>query len=968
MNIEDIFDLSNQKDLSIKMPEMVAGFEPKISSAPLITPEKAKSILTGITEFGASLGPGGGIADAAGFAANPFGEGKLPSFGENVLDTIAQFQQGNYVSGASKGLESALQALGTAGDTVQMAGIASGVGAIPALAIGAGMKLPLKAKRFLTGLDSIKTIPAKGEYTTDFTNLVKSFQEERPDIYNAATKMMNNNKLPEESIVKMINSRLNTSAKVTKAPTQQNLNFISDTSDSYNQKLLGKDYLRSNYEGSFERPIHFNSTIVAQDILSKNPDGLTGKEIYKQIKNAQIKDGGITDRELKDAGLDILKDSDAKFMLTPNNEFLVPVTKFDLNKYNQISRLYGPDVAEHSISGLTDLIPLNNSPIVSRSRFLSDHKNFKVQDNPDDFDQIPFGGSEPFRIRDATGPKMFEANQRIGGDAQSSEIIDYGMITINDPNSSFKPIHASEQFPKTLSDGNIAWSRVSIRVGPDGKKYLVPEEFQSDLHTKAQGTKGNLGKGYKLSKYEKLKLDEDYQEKSKIFDNVQKDLFDEIRKPFFNEHFSSSNPNYSGLPKDVSNEMKPNYSVFGESANDLIRLKELHEDAVIDYLASYPVIGSVWATNENFNSVSRRVSNINNKNPLQQNVLVNLEIQNRIPSIDKYVKEKDALADKLSKKGEDINLTSLMQKGVNADAKDFSQISQLDQRIVDLINPIDNDLGIKAHIYTGVWKTLANLKKDPDFKAFKQKREEAFGKTFYGQGASAKERQEYIKNAFFENADPDGSLELADHITLSFNDREFNDLINHMDIILDPVKFSYDVYQNVDYLHSIGKRTRFNVNKDTGKIKKYFDSKTNQDEAFQKTINFSDIPYSPLPGQSQWTKVLMRDLMRIAADKDLDGVVLPNAQAYKMAGGRDDKLITGYEKTTIPAFKEIAKEMDVDVEPIEWKGWTSGNHMHLMIPVNKDLSGLSVRGYKQGGQVGSLANINILDLGESLNG
>jgi len=285
MNIEDIFDLSNQKDLSIKMPEMVAGFEPKISSAPLITPEKAKSILTGITEFGASLGPGGGIADAAGFAANPFGEGKLPSFGENVLDTIAQFQQGNYVSGASKGLESALQALGTAGDTVQMAGIASGVGAIPALAIGAGMKLPLKAKRFLTGLDSIKTIPAKGEYTTDFTNLVKSFQEERPDIYNAATKMMNNNKLPEESIVKMINSRLNTSAKVTKAPTQQNLNFISDTSDSYNQKLLGKDYLRSNYEGSFERPIHFNSTIVAQDILSKNPDGLTGKEIYNYLED-----------------------------------------------------------------------------------------------------------------------------------------------------------------------------------------------------------------------------------------------------------------------------------------------------------------------------------------------------------------------------------------------------------------------------------------------------------------------------------------------------------------------------------------------------------------------------------------------------------------------------------------------------------------------------------------------------------
>ena len=213
MGVEDIFDLSDQRDVPIKIPEMVAGFKPKISSAPLINPETAQSIFTGLVDFGASLGPGGGIADAAGIAPDPFGEGKLPSFGENVRDTIAQFQQGNYGSGASKGLEAAFQALGTAGDTVQVAGMASGLGAIPALAIGAGMKLPLKTKRFLANLGSIKTIPAKGEYTQDFTNMVKSFQEERPDIYNRAMRMMNNNKLSEEAIVKMINSELDTSAK-----------------------------------------------------------------------------------------------------------------------------------------------------------------------------------------------------------------------------------------------------------------------------------------------------------------------------------------------------------------------------------------------------------------------------------------------------------------------------------------------------------------------------------------------------------------------------------------------------------------------------------------------------------------------------------------------------------------------------------------------------------------------------------
>ena len=46
--------------------------------------------------------------------------------------------------------------------------------------------------------------------------MVKSFQEERPDIYNRAMRMMNDNKLSEEAIVKMINSELDTSAKIAK--------------------------------------------------------------------------------------------------------------------------------------------------------------------------------------------------------------------------------------------------------------------------------------------------------------------------------------------------------------------------------------------------------------------------------------------------------------------------------------------------------------------------------------------------------------------------------------------------------------------------------------------------------------------------------------------------------------------------------------------------------------------------------
>ena len=39
-----------------------------------------------------------------------------------------------------------------------------------------------------------------------------------------------------------------------------------------------------------------------------------------------------------------------------------------------------------------------------------------------------------------------------------------------------------------------------------------------------------------------------------------------------------------GLASELPDNLKPNYSVLGENANDIIRLKELHEDAIIDYL------------------------------------------------------------------------------------------------------------------------------------------------------------------------------------------------------------------------------------------------------------------------------------------------------------------------------------------------------------------------------------------------
>ena len=196
-----------------------------------------------------------------------------------------------------------------------------------------------------------------------------------------------------------------------------------------------------------------------------------------------------------------------------------------------------------------------------------------------------------------------------------------------------------------------------------------------------------------------------------------------------------------------------------------------------------------------------------------------------------------------------------------------------------------------------------------------------------------------------------------------------------------------DVRRNIDYLSHLGDRQPINssgvfkLDGDFNVLEKYFDAKDNYSEATEKltSAQSSDLPYSPLPEQGEWTKVLMRDLVRTAADRGLDGVVLPNAQAYRYAGGRSDDLIRGYKNTTIPTFKSVAKEIGEDVDTIEWKGWTSGgqgeahltdlaDNNHLVIPVNKNLSGTSTRGYKEGGQVGSLANVNVLDLGERVNG
>jgi hypothetical protein len=572
---------------------------------------------------------------------------------------------------------------------------------------------------------------------------------------------------------------------------------------------------------------------------------------------------------------------------------------------------------------------------------------------------------------------MFDEHQRIGGkELAGKESIDYGMITINSAEAESQGFtaHISSDSPSALSRGNIAWSRVSVREHPNGKKYLVPEEFQSDLHTKAQGTKSRPGQGYMLTEHEQLQLQKNYDQKLEAYNIEEKNLINEISPS--NELGTIYEQKIVDLKlenaSDVPNEIKPNYSILGENSNDLIRLKELHEDAMIEFLGDNSGRYPYSSSNNAFNAASDWVSSASG----------NVKMFKNYPAVVKYQNAKQELVKKLYENQINVsiplhidnytgiknNLEEIISKGVNANDQSFSKISSLHGEIADLLDPIgDPDVmkSARKRIYDNLWKTASDLKKDPEFQKLR--------KNF-----TYEEKQTYLRNKFFENADPNGSLELAEHIELSQGDHQLTVILNEIDSLITPQKFTNDVEGNIKYLKQLDQQhfssKYFKIDTSSEPVKKYFDAKIEADKAFEKTTNISDIPYVPLPAQSEWTKVLMRDLMRVAADKGLDGVVLPNAQAYMNTGGRGKEIKKGYENTTIPAFKSVAKEIGADVDTIEWEGWTPGDfnypadNTHLVIPVNKDLSGKSLRGYKEGGQVGSLANINVLDLGESLNG
>jgi len=891
-----------------------------------------------------------------------------------------------------------------------------------------------------------------GQYSDELTKQIEGLADTNPDIYKSAQAMIKGNN-PEDRIKKMIESRLAPKQKVFTGKIERDLNFVptanvfpEDPKMYLDQNYKYKDpnvkrleafdltNSRTNYNTTpfadersqfvEQRPIHFNSVVLTREALTNSPDGrLTGKEIYNHIKNSQLKAGeefnvdtgklkisyaGVKDKELKDTGLDKLKDNDDIFELSPDQQTLI-----------NLSNPKTP-IITHAASGTPIAtasrgdISLRQNEIVSRSNFKSDYP----PPEKEDLDEIPGIEGSDIDMRDL--PNMFEGNQRIGGlELANDETLDYGMITLNDPKSDFRPHIAGDEVPYPLTQGNIAWSRVSVRAHPNGKTYLVPEEFQSDLHTKAQGTAAEPGKGYKPTEKQREQLEVDFQNKHQVFDQERRKIRQEIEKNFEDATYDSNYRNILNNIADIPDELKPDYSVIGKDTNTLIRMKELYEDAVVEYLGNpsmqtNPSINVPSGVSSNifrdFNNVSNLISGLTSTNVKRL-----LPDANIGPALTKFINAKNDLAKKdfekqfgVPARSSDIDpysvkkniieyydnknipidrelnpdytiskelvrfedsLSKILAKSMNTDNARFSAITDLHIGISETIETMDNFPEVRKSIYKNIWETIENLKKDPFYQDGLTKGERDF---------NINDRKEYIKNKFFEKADPTGELEVKDHIQLAFVEDTFEQLIDDVATLFSPDKLSNDINRNIDFVESLGEfdvrpaQEGYLLDEKSEKIKTYLNSKKEMEDALQKSINISDLEYSPLPQQSEWTKALMRDLMRIAADRGLDGVVLPNAKAYKYAGGRKDSLIKGYEKTTIPAFKDVAKEIGEDVETIVWKGWTedtiTGNNTHLVIPVNKNLSYSSFKGYKEGGQVGSLANVNVLDLGERVNG
>ena len=986
LNFEDIFDLSNQDEVNqnvINIPTPVGGgAKTNVQSQPFLTKDQAKNLAIGAAEFGALLAPGGATMEAAGQAPdfmNPDPNVKLPGFGAIMSDAFGDFKSGDIVGGLAGTGEGILQALGVAGDTAQIYAPAAGVAAPIIFAGGTALKFPNATKNLLKGIfQATKNIPqnqttqqvqnlATAQQTTNFVGETNTIQEAinnapvemQGELQTTADKMLAANN-PPDRILSMIQGRVQALGKTKVSKEAPSLNLIP-AGTNYNTKYnhVPKDqyeYINLGNGNFFDeevvvRPTHYNAELVAEKILKDNPNGVKGSDLYNQIVNSNIKNNKITDKEMNFANLSFLKDSDDifEFVETANGRYVVNKnTLKPINLNDNPFKLEMRSIFESDIN--KKLGKINN---IQELRLSSNDKKLISEARKEVFRDAevtgrlgPVSGISSVLNSQNIGDKLlnkletgsgilFNKAQRIEGSAgkgKGDEILDYGVITINNAGNRARTSYKDTFNLRGIGQSQIAHARVSIRL-LDGKKYLVIEELQSNVGSKILGTKSKPGEGIQ-------DLDILKQLEEKVLDLSRENTENmNLLKPANNNLVKDSSVN-RGTYVFRDNEARAEF--FGPELNQILELRDKVIDNQFDIFVpknkdesfQFSMYPGTQLREVTDTETAKLMENFNN------------EFQ--FPGVT------DNMVDKLIQDNMQI----------------FAYLNKDMDDIISLNKPlINNTLGKDQNAFKSDFLHLINeIRKSDEIS-----------------GANSLENYKALVQVFPELSD-------SKIIFHDFGDRAVSLDKNYINIDqslrngADPIKLQLtqkllqktkrtleqlDARNNINTILQIIKSTDIPLSEDVitnplfSKIRKNFKIlNENEQLAYKEKNKVSD---QPILKPEQWGKLIFKDLFDLAAQKKLDGVVLPNTNSFGIAGGRDEGVLRGYDNLQ-EVFKNTAKEIGKDADSIQFESKIGNNMPHTVIEVDTITEPKSKSVYKQGGLVGSLNGINVLDLGEARNG
>jgi len=986
LNFEDIFDLSNQDEVNqnvINIPTPVGGgAETNVQSQPFLTKDQAKNLAVGASDFGIVMAPGGATLEAAGLAPDPFSGGKLPGFSDIVSDAYGDFKSGDIVGGLAGTGEGILQALGVVGDTAQLYAPALGVAAPIVFAAGTGLKFPNATKNLLKGIfQATKNLPknqttqqaanlSTAQQATNFVGETSNIQEAinnapveiQKDLQKTADRMLEKNN-PPDRILNMIQGKVQALGKTRVSKEAPNLNLIS-AGTNYNTKYENKTkspnetIRRTNFFDDIVliRPTHYNAELVAEKILKDNPDGVKGSDLYNQIMNTNIKNNKITETEMSDANLSFLKDSDNIFEFYDTKDGKVI---FNANTGDIVNLDKNPNKLTLSSSFISDidkkLGKINNIQeltLSSNDRKLISQARQEVFRDAEAAGRLgPVSGissmlnsqnigdkllSKSFLQR--RGNELFKTDQRIEGSAgkgEGEEIIDYGFITINNAGKPDRTSYSHGVGLKGHDDERLAHARVSIRV-LDGKKYLVIEELQSDFSIKTLGSVEKPGTGFKnveLQQTLQNNVDANKKDNQELLLNLNPEV----------SPLTESKPSYNNEKSIVFKNNASREEFFGPELGEILKLSDKVIENSFDKFLKLDDGKPFQFSKFDSTSLKEVVDNETKK------LLDSFNNEFQFPGVT------DDMVEKIIEDKENIfgGYNLLMQNIFDNNKQFVNNTLGMDQNsfkanILHIINEIKNSDEIGGNntqeVYRALLSVYPQFKNDKivfnDFKTSETTNKNPIDMYQSQKNMSAEERKNF-KTLY------DTIFQIQRTVKKLNNRNSVDDIIERLQ--KSRVKINTDVIQNNTF-NAIAN----NIN-------------NIRDDIVVLNAEKAKPVYQPIVKPEQWGKLLFKDLLDVAGNKNLDGVVFPNNISFQDAGGRQLGVISGYNNLR-EVFKNTAKEINKDAQSVKFNTKLGDGKEHTVIEVDTITEPKSKSVYKQGGLVGSLNGINVLDLGEARNG